>query len=89
VYSIGKRLSAYPHDRLTASSGPIGIHPLSLRTEIVRYEAAAKAAAVIVRALVQQVAVEPDDPTGRHGHGYAFSVVDVPRQTKFALLRSF
>ena len=57
-----------------------------LGAEIVRYVAAAKAAAVIVRALVQQVAVELDDPTGRHGHGYTLPIVDVPRQAEFALL---
>jgi len=89
VHSIEERLSANPHNRLTAASGWVGVHPLGLRAEIVRYVAAAKAAAVIVRALVQEVAVEPDDPTGRHGHGYSFSVVNVSCQPKFALLRSF
>ena len=86
MHYIGKRLSANPHNELTASSGWIGIHPLGLRAEIVCYVTAAKAAAVIVRALVQQVAVEPDNPTGRHGHGYPLPIIVIPRQAEFALL---
>ena len=38
---------------LTSTAGSIGTHPLGLRTEVVRYVAASKTAAVIVRALVQ------------------------------------
>lgn len=81
-------VSSDPHNRLTSAS-LVGARPSGTRAEVVRHVAAAESRAVVVRALVQQVTVKPDNGARIRLDRYAILVLSVSCQLKLVLLRSF